>query len=224
MAGHWQPDRLALHLDANAAAWGKIVGDVDSRTIGIFGRLEAIARSLADFQRRALAPYQINYAELTTIGMLRTSPPGFRRSPTELRRLVGQSSAGMTRILTKLERGGLVRREAQAEDGRRVEVILTARGRKLAERSFLALYAAQRALLGRLGSRRPDDLMRALDEAFALLAPEETELDGRPPPLPRSRRPASSATDRAPGGARRAAGSPPLPPPRGSIGRSRPHA
>ena len=35
--------------------------------------------------------------------MLRISEPDYRRSPTELRRLIGQSSAGMTRILDKLE-------------------------------------------------------------------------------------------------------------------------
>jgi hypothetical protein len=52
----------------------------------------------------------INYAELAVLGMLRTSGPRQRRSPTELRALVGQSSAGMTRVLDKLEADGHLRR------------------------------------------------------------------------------------------------------------------
>ena len=105
-----QPKQLAQHLDENAAAWSEIAGAFDPRALGILGRLEALARMLGELQRGALAPHGLNYAEFTTIRMLRTSPPDFRRSPSELRRLVGQTSAGMTRILAKLEDEGLVRR------------------------------------------------------------------------------------------------------------------
>jgi DNA-binding MarR family transcriptional regulator len=169
------PDRLALHLEENAAAWEEIVGDVDPRALGIFGRLEAISRAWAELQRRALAPYGINYAEFTTIGMLRTSPPEFRRSPTELRRLVGQSSAGMARILGKLEQAGLVRREGQADDGRRLDVILTEPGRALAEESFAALLAAQSRVLARSGKERREEMLRSLDALLALFSPRPAE-------------------------------------------------
>lgn len=168
MRGLSRPEQLALHLEENAAAWAEISGDVDPRTIGIFGRLEAIARALGRVQRQALAPYRINHAEFTTIGMLRTSPPDFRRSPTELRKLVGQSSAGMARILGKLEEEGLVRREAQADDGRRIDVILTRRGSALAEEAFPALLAAQSRVLALLGKSKRDDLLHVLDELLAL--------------------------------------------------------
>jgi DNA-binding MarR family transcriptional regulator len=102
--------------------------------------------------------------------MLRTSPPAFRRSPSELRRLIGQTSAGMTRILGKLEDEGLVRRASHERDGRRVDVLLTARGRARAEASFASLLEAQAALLAPVGKRQRDALMRALDvllEGFA---------------------------------------------------------
>lgn len=168
MRGLDRPEELGLHLEENAAAWDEICGEVDPRTLGIFGRLEAIARALAHFQRQALAPYGINHAEFTTIGMLRTSPPDFRRSPTELRRLVGQSSAGMARILAKLEEEGLVRRETPAGDGRRLDVILTPRGSALAEESFGALLTAQSRLLAPFGKRRREELLHALDGLLAM--------------------------------------------------------
>jgi len=170
MRGLSDPEQLARHLAENAAAWKAIRSGVDPQALGIFGRLEALARFQASLQRRALAPYRLNYAEFTTIGMLRTSPPAFRRSPTELRRLVGQSSAGMTRILAKLEDEGWVRRVAGRGDGRRRDVILSARGRALAERSFAALLAAQGHVLASSGKRRSDELLRALDALLAWFA------------------------------------------------------
>jgi DNA-binding MarR family transcriptional regulator len=170
MRGLSDPEQLARHLADNTAAWKSIRADVDARPLGIFGRLEALARFQASLQQRSLAPYKLNYAEFTTIGMLRTSPPAFRRSPTELRRLVGQSSAGMTRILAKLEHEGLVRRAPGRGDGRRRDVILSARGRALAEQSFAALLAAQSEILSASGSRARADLMRALDALLASFA------------------------------------------------------
>lgn len=158
-----RPDALARHLEENAGAWQEILGKADPTAIGVFGRLEALARGWAELHRAVLAPFGLNYAELTTIGMLRTSPPDFRRSPTELRRLVGQTSAGMTRILGKLEAGGLVHRTPHAEDGRRLGVVLTARGAELAEESFRALHAALTSVLGRCGRQQRDEIRRGLD-------------------------------------------------------------
>jgi len=169
-----EPKQLAQHLEENAAAWSEIAGAFDPRALGILGRLEALARMLGELQRGALAPHGLNYAEFTTIGMLRTSPPDFRRSPSELRRLVGQTSAGMTRILAKLEDEGLVRRASHARDGRRVDVLLTARGRALAEASFAALLEAQSGLLAPFGGRKRGELLSALDallEVFAGVRP-----------------------------------------------------
>jgi len=170
MRGLSDPDQLARHLAENAAAWNAIRADVDPRPLGIFGRLEALARFHASLQQRALAPYRLNHAEFTTIGMLRTSPPAFRRSPTELRRLVGQSSAGMTRILAKLESEGLVRRAPGRGDGRRRDVILSARGRALAERAFAALLASQSEILSSTGRSARVELVRALDGLLASFA------------------------------------------------------
>src|SRR5262245_35812377 len=130
---------LLLHLEENAGVWHEIAGEVDASSFGLLGRLEAVSRALAAMQRRAPAPCAVNHAELTTRGMLRPTRPEMRRSPTELRRLVGQSSAGMTRILAKLQDARLIRRLRGDGDGRRRDVVLTAKGAALAEEAFAAL-------------------------------------------------------------------------------------
>ena len=173
-----RPARLALQLEENAAAWDALLSDVDAGSLVLFGRFEALARSLGALQRLALAPLGINYAEFTTLGMLRTSPPHFRRSPTELRRLVGQSSAGMTRILRKLERARLVRRRPAPGDARRRDVVLTPKGGALAEEAFTALFGAPSDRLALRSKRQREAWLRALDELLGFLGPSDGGPDG----------------------------------------------
>lgn len=142
-----RPETLVPHLEANAAAWAEILG-VDASPLAIFGRVEALALSWEALQREVLAGFGINYAELATLGMLRTTKPEPRCSPSELRALVGQSSAGMTRILDKLEaEGHLHRAYTNEQDRRRVDVVLDPSGAALAESALRALLAAESELL-----------------------------------------------------------------------------
>jgi DNA-binding MarR family transcriptional regulator len=67
-----------------------------------------------------------------------------------------------------------VRRASHARDGRRVDVLLTARGRALSEASFAALLEAQSGLLAPFGGRKRGELLSALDallEVFAGVRP-----------------------------------------------------
>ena len=157
-------DELVGFLARSAAAWDEIGEETDQDTVIVFGLLEAVARTWRSVHSEVLADFGLNLAEWTTIGMLRTSPPEFRRSPTELRRLVGQTSAGMTRVLAKLGDARLIRREPGSHDGRRHDVVLTRRGQRLAEESFRALHAVERSLLERYSGAERARLLATLDE------------------------------------------------------------
>ncbi|MBW2423021.1 MAG: MarR family transcriptional regulator [Deltaproteobacteria bacterium] len=162
-----RPGELGSHLERNAAAWNELLGDVDASSIEIFGRIDAVARHWAALQREVLTPFGINYAELTTLGILRTTRPQPRRSPTELRGLIGQTSAGMTRILDKLESEGFVRREAFAEDRRRVDIRLTRAGARLAETAFRKLIVRQNEASDELDEDSRKAMIRGLDRLLA---------------------------------------------------------
>lgn len=164
-----RPEELGPYLEENARSWDGILDGADASPLAIFGRLEALARAWSLLHREVLDPYGINYAELTTLGMLRTDSGG-TCSPSELRTLVGQSSAGMTRILDKLEVARLVRRVAHADDGRRVEVRLTARGARFAEECVDALLAVESRLLTRLDKRQRDALVLGIDALLTAFA------------------------------------------------------
>lgn len=161
------PAELGAHLGENAAAWREILDGLDASALEVFGRVEAVSLAWAALQREALAPFGVNYAELATLGMLRTSGPEARCSLSKLRRLVGQSSAGMTRILAKLERCGWVSRENGGGDRRRVDVRLSAAGAALAESALRALLVEQAAILARTGAEERRSLRAGLDALLA---------------------------------------------------------
>jgi DNA-binding MarR family transcriptional regulator len=79
----------------------------------------------------------------------------------------------MTRILDKLEAENLVWRDSHAEDGRRVDVVLSSRGAALAEESFRALLAAETELLAAFGKRRREEVVGMLDGLLAAFEARE---------------------------------------------------
>jgi DNA-binding MarR family transcriptional regulator len=164
-----QPERLAPHLETNAATWQEILG-IDASALAFFGRIAALSLGWSALQREALSELGINYAELAVLGMLRTTLPEQRRSPTDLRALIGQSSAGMTRILDKLEGDGHLRREDLEGDRRRVDIVLTPSGAALAEKAVRAMLAAESSVLAPLAAERRAQVLGALDALLGAFA------------------------------------------------------
>ncbi|MYU22982.1 MarR family transcriptional regulator [Streptomyces sp. SID8352] len=94
---------------------------------------------------------------------------------TELARAEGVSQPGTTQLVTRLERAGLVRRSADARDGRGVLVGLTPTGRDVLEQRRAERSRAFQRLLGEL--TEPE--RRAT--GTALLALARVIEDGRDP-------------------------------------------
>jgi DNA-binding MarR family transcriptional regulator len=161
--------QLAARFVATASNWQRILG-TDTSAHAIFGRVSALALRWGALHRKALQGFGLNYAELAVLGTLRTSEPGQRRSPTELRELIGQSSAGMTRILDKLEADGHLSREDIEGDRRRVDIVLTPSGAALAERAVGAFIAVQTEVLAPLSPEERNAISRGLDTLLAALA------------------------------------------------------
>jgi len=78
----------------------------------------------------------------------------------------------MSRMIDRLERDGLVRREACEEDGRGAEVALSAAGRELlAAARATHLRGVREGFLERLD----DDELAALDDVWRRLTPAEAD-------------------------------------------------
>jgi DNA-binding MarR family transcriptional regulator len=157
------PAELGVVLAENAGAWRDVLSDIDTSAIEVFGRVEAMAIVWSALQRRWLTRFGLNYAELSMLCLLRTAGPERRCSLATLRERVGQSSAGVTRIVDKGVDAGWVERSGESGDRRRVELCLTEAGATLAESVLRSLLAEQNALLSHVESSDRAGLVAGLD-------------------------------------------------------------
>ena len=125
-------------------------------------RLHALAIHLLRRLRREDAALGLSAARLSALSVVGFAGP---RTLGELASAEGVAPPTMTRIVTALERAGLVERQPDSADGRLVRIAATAAGRELLERGRARRTGVLASWLAELG---PDDL-GAVDRTVALL-------------------------------------------------------
>ncbi|WP_246113452.1 MarR family winged helix-turn-helix transcriptional regulator [Streptomyces montanus] len=119
---------------------------------------DAFTMAIENFNRFYIRLPTLEKLPFTTLSVLDTL--AFRGSPmrlTDLTRTEQISQPGITQLVTRLERDGLVERRPDPEDGRAVLVHITEAGR-------------------RIGRSRHDDRTRHLIPLIAQLTPEERQV------------------------------------------------
>jgi len=181
MPSEWFVDRqfaaeLGRDLDALREGTARELPGFDWRPLPLLGRVAALAGLYRQFNRQTLSEFGVAGVEEQVLGILRS---GAADNPGELARFTHQTPAGMTRTLDRLEGRGLVHREADSVDRRRVRVSLTQAGRDFAERKLEVQIGALHALLEGLDQRALARISDALDELIARLAGAPRAASGR---------------------------------------------
>jgi DNA-binding MarR family transcriptional regulator len=131
---------------------------------GLLQLRETVMREIDRRLQRAGHMSLPDYGVLITL----VSEPGFRLRMSDLgaRRLLTPS--GITRVVTRLEDRGLVRREPDSSDGRASLAVLTRTGLEALRRAQVVHHAAVRELyLGRLTSDDLGQLAQLFERAMA---------------------------------------------------------
>jgi DNA-binding MarR family transcriptional regulator len=115
-------------------------------------------------------PFGIGVGDYLVLSTVRRSPGG-RNAPTQLCRVLGRTTGGMTLTLDRLESQGLLRRLPDPADRRRVIVALSTDGRRLATRVNAALHRWEASLAP--AAPRHHDLRDSLDRLLELFEPGE---------------------------------------------------
>jgi DNA-binding MarR family transcriptional regulator len=97
-----------------------------------------------------LADFGLTRSAWDVLASLRRGGPPFRLSPTQLYTELMRTSGAMTHRLSSLERGELIRRVPDPQDGRGMLVELTKRGLAVVDDVAPQHLAAERALLAAL--------------------------------------------------------------------------
>lgn len=146
-------------------SWMKEHPQLDVSHLPAVLRLARLGLLIESFQSDVLGPFELTPSDYGVLATLHRTGRPHALNPSRLYAELGRSSGGMTKILKRLERAGLVERKPDPEDGRSVRVSLTARGLTLFERVFRAFAAASSRLLSAI----PDRQLNEIDDALKTL-------------------------------------------------------
>ncbi len=86
-----------------------------------------------------LQPHKLNHSEFLTLMILYSRPDG-HSTPSELCEYTNQGATNMTRIANALVKRGLISRGASTADRRRVEIRITAAGRRFVQQMLPPMF------------------------------------------------------------------------------------
>lgn len=158
---YWEFDRVGRGMDH----WRKARPDIDCSGKAVIGRVLHMHDIILRAVDRALAQHGIKYPTYAVLATLRVYGPPYRMSPSELLTTLLLSSGGLSNLLRRMEKDGLVHRMADERDGRGVIVELTEKGVAKADACMADHAAIERDLCACL----PDDLQDAVARGLGMM-------------------------------------------------------
>lgn len=148
--------------------------DVSSRVFSLLGRASFLVEAL---QQESLAEFELSFVDYSALRILDRAGEPYQLSPSRMAELLVRTTGGMTKIVDRLERRGLVERIRADGDRRSVLVALTAQGLVTGRRAGESYHERRRRVLTSIS---PEELARIadrLDDLVAALDRDRTEHD-----------------------------------------------
>ncbi len=130
----------------------------DSGPLALFTHLARTGLFLDALQQECLEPYGLSFADYSVLRVLRNAGPPHRLSPKSLADTVLRTSGGMTKMIDRLERAGLVERFPDPDDRRALLIGLTRKGIRVSDKASDAYTEGRQRVLRRLKASEIDDI------------------------------------------------------------------
>ncbi|MDG2025504.1 MAG: MarR family transcriptional regulator [Acidimicrobiales bacterium] len=147
---------------------------LDPSPLAMFTRLQRVGLHLERLQAEAMAAVDMSFADYTLLATLHREPAPHALPVSRLAELVIRPMGSITQVVDRLERSGLVCRQLDPGDRRRVLIELTAEGIDLAARGDDAYRVSRERVLAELPEA---DLVRVDGAITRLLAVLESDQD-----------------------------------------------
>jgi DNA-binding MarR family transcriptional regulator len=145
--------------------------------VGLFTRLTRVGLLVDAFQHRCLDEFGLLFIDHSVLRVLELIGEPYQMSPSELADILLRSSGGMTQILDRLERAGLVARTPDPDDRRKIMVALTPKGLVTADAANLVYKRERERLLAGLSGEEIEQLDAALARLLDVLS-EDARVTG----------------------------------------------
>jgi DNA-binding MarR family transcriptional regulator len=155
--------------------------DVDQDIAVLHVSLLHLGRIVESSIQTMLVPDGLEISEHSVLTALWFAGPPHTMSPTQLSQVILQTTSGMSKTLRRIEELGLIERAANPADGRSRLVVLTTKGRELAEHHVRRLVDQWGAQLQAVGSSELREITKAvwtllvqMDPVFEISADESS--------------------------------------------------
>ena len=162
-------------VDLILEQWAHERPDLDSRGFGIAGRLQVLGKRLGVRVEQVLAPLDLSQWSFDVLATLRRNGPPFHMTPTQLTRATMLTSGAMTNRIDRLEKRGLVQRRPDPDDRRGCLVVLTKKGRALADKGAATRFADATDIAEKLSSAEQKKLESLLRKLLVVLEGDDAE-------------------------------------------------
>ena len=149
--------------------WHRERPDLDPSAKEVTGRVIRLSGLFEQAYAQAYGSLGIGGGDFGVLAALRRSGAPFELTPTELARHRMMTSGGMTAVIDRLERKGLLERAPNPADRRGSLVRLTAAGRKTIDRAMELHAETEHRLVGGLSAAKRQQLAGLLSDLLLSL-------------------------------------------------------
>jgi DNA-binding MarR family transcriptional regulator len=152
-------------IDETIRTWSDERPDLNFASMELSLKLNSIVRAVSDELARQLEDLGINLGEFDVLATLRRHGRGAKLTPKEIAAATFVTPSGLTNRLARLEKMGLISRQADPRDGRGALIKITTAGKRVADRGIEIVVSTQDRYMNELS----EQMKKGLDQSMTRL-------------------------------------------------------
>jgi DNA-binding MarR family transcriptional regulator len=152
-------------IDETIQTWTEQRPDLDFASMSLSLKLNSIVRVVSEEIASQLGGIGINLGEFDVLATLRRHGRGAKLTPKEIAAATFVTPSGLTSRLARLEKMGLISRQADPSDGRGALIKITATGKRVADRGIEIVLATEDRYINELSTQ----MKKGLDQSMTRL-------------------------------------------------------
>jgi DNA-binding MarR family transcriptional regulator len=157
-------------------------------------RLSRLALLMPVYQKHVLSPNKLAPTDYSILGALRRAGIPRQLKPEDLYNTLGCTPGGLTKMVDRLEKRGLVQRTTDREDGRRARIRLTPKGAEVERTAGKAYNDSVDRLMSQLSDEQVDQIDSALELLLSCFESSDDSVQASPFAAPQELRAAGRAS------------------------------
>ena len=161
-------------IDETIQTWAEQRPDLDFASMSLSLKLNSIVRAVSDEIASQLEGIGVNLGEFDVLATLRRHGRGAKLTPKEISAATFVTPSGLTNRLARLEKMGLISRQADPSDGRGALIKITPPGKRVADRGIEIVLATEDRYINELSTQMKKGhdqsmtrLIKTLDERLS---------------------------------------------------------